>query len=143
MVKALGLQAGNSQGSGSSHVEPITPLPTTALPVPGENASPSATGLPTATAVPPGELQLTASPVQVRPMERINLTGQWPGHDNESLLVQRFDGGTWTDFGVDVRVDLGTFATYVMTGRSGDQRFRVFDPSTQTASNEVTITVGS
>jgi len=30
-----------------------------------------------------------------------------------------------------------------MTGRSGDQRFRVFDPGTKTASNEVTVTVGS
>ena len=143
MVKALGLQTSSPQDTGSSHVEPLTPLPTTALPVPSDSASPSQSGIPTASAVPTGDLQLTASPVQVRPMERINLTGQWPGHDNESLLVQRFDGGKWADFGVDVRVDVGTFATYVMTGRSGDQRFRVFDPTTQTASNEVTITVGS
>ena len=142
MVKALGLEADDSPDSGSSHVEPLTPLPTTALPVPSDGESPSDSGLPTATAVPGGDLQLTASPVQVRPMERINLTGQWPGHDNQSLLVQRFDGGKWTDFGVDVRVDVGTFSTYVMTGRSGDQRFRVFDPTTQTASNEVTVTVG-
>ena len=88
-------------------------------------------------------LYLTASPVMVQPMERINLTGQWPGQDNASLVVQRFENGAWSDFGVQVRVNVGTFSTYVMTGRTGDQRFRVFDPATQTASNEVTVTVGS
>jgi len=31
----------------------------------------------------------------------------------------------------------------VMTGHTGDQRFRVFDPQSDTASNEVKITVGS
>jgi hypothetical protein len=38
---------------------------------------------------------------------------------------------------------VGTFETYVMTGREGDQKFRVFDPGAQVASNEVTVTVGS
>jgi hypothetical protein len=78
----------------------------------------------------------------VKPSERINLTGQWPGHDNESLLVQRFESGQWTDFGVQVRVNVGTFSTYVLTSRTGDQKFRVFDPGSETASNEVTVTIG-
>ena len=145
MVKAIGLDAPDSSGSTTGGVQPNTPLPTTALPVPSDSASPS--GVPTGVVTSPGPaagaLYLNATPVQVRPMERINLTGQWPGHDNESLLVQRFEGGSWSDFGVQARVNLGTFETYVMTGRSGDQRFRVFDPGTKTASNEVTVTVGS
>jgi hypothetical protein len=145
MVKALGLDAAETTAPGTGQVEPNTPLPTTALPVPTESVQPTPdnTGLVTRTGTPSGDLFLNASPVYVKPMERINLTGQWPGHDNESLLVQRFDGGKWADFGVDVRVDVGTFATYVMTGRTGDQKFRVYDPTSQTASNEVTITVGS
>jgi len=139
LVKAAGLDSTGTSGSGAANVQPVTPLPTTALPVP--SASVPTTDLPTVTPV-SGDLNLTAAPVFVKPMERINLTGNWPGHDNQSLMVQRFEGGSWTDFGVQVNVNVGTFATYVMTGRAGDQKFRVLDPTTQTASNEVTVTVG-
>ena len=89
-----------------------------------------------------GDLFLSASPVFVNAMERINLTGQWPGKDNVSLLVQRFENGEWVDFGVQVNIQVGTFETYVMTGREGDNKFRVYDPETGTASNEVTVTIG-
>jgi hypothetical protein len=142
MVKAIGLDSNGGTSSGPSDLRSIDPLPTTALPEPSGSAPTSAdTGLATPTPV-AGDLSLTAAPVMVRPMERINLTGSWPGHDNESLLVQRLEGDTWADFGVDVNVKLGTFATYVKTGRPGDQRFRVFDPASQKASNEVTVTIG-
>ena len=145
MVKTLGLDSAEVSSDlpgGSS--SPVTPLPTTALPVPTESAlpTPDNTGLVTRTSSPTGDLYLTATPVFVDPMERINLTGQWPGHDNEGLLVQRFEDGEWRDFGVQVRVNVGTFETYVMTGHSGDQKFRVFDPQSKTSSNDVTITVG-
>jgi hypothetical protein len=145
MVKALGLDSADSRAPDVAQVGPVTPLPSTALPVPGADLpTPDNTGLVTASPGAPatGALYLTATPVFVSPMERINLTGQWPGHDNESLLVQRFEDGQWADFGVQVRVDIGTFETYVMTGREGDQKFRVYDPTTKTASNEVTVTVG-
>ncbi len=145
LVKAIGLDSTTSSGDIPGVVDPITPLPTTALPVPSDASQPTdtpgqVTGTPTA---PSTGLYLTASPVIVRPMERINLTGQWPGHDNEGLLVQRFEGGKWANFGVHVNVNLGTFETYVMTGHTGDQKFRVFDPKSQSMSNEVTITVQS
>jgi hypothetical protein len=147
LVKGLGLDSTDTSTTGSTQVGPITPLPTTALPVPGESspATPDDTGLDTSTPAAPGtgDLYLSAAPVLVNPMERINLTGQWPGHDNEGLLVQRMENGKWADFGVQVRVNVGTFETYVMTGRAGDQKFRVFDPESKTASNEVTVTVGS
>ena len=90
-----------------------------------------------------GDLFLNASPVFVKSMERINLTGQWPGHDNVSLLVQRLEDGEWVDFGVQVQVRVGTFETYVMTGREGDNKFRLLDPESGTTSNEVTVTIGS
>ncbi|MGZ4597222.1 MAG: hypothetical protein ACXV3V_09880 [Actinomycetes bacterium] len=140
LVKAAGLDTSGSTGSVDTGVQPVTPLPTTALPVPSSSAG-TLTDLPTVTPV-SGDLNLTAAPVFVKPMERINLTGTWPGHDNQSLLVQRYEGGSWSDFGVQVNVNVGTFETYVMTGRPGDQRFRVFDPTSQTASNDVTVTVG-
>ncbi|HET6168469.1 MAG TPA: hypothetical protein VFE07_16685 [Marmoricola sp.] len=145
LVKAIGLDSPDP-ATDPSQVQPVTPLPSTALPVPSESdtSGPGTSDLPTITPSPGnGDLFLSAAPVIVDPMERINLTGQWPGHDNEGLLVQRFEGGKWADFGVQVRVNVGTFETYVMTGRSGDQRFRVYDPQSRTASNEVTVTVGS
>lgn len=144
VVKGLGLSTSGSSGDNGGVSQPLAPLPTTALPVPSETPTSTASpGTETPTAPPAGGLLLSASPLLVQPMERINLTGTWPGHDNQSLVVQRYEGGQWSDFGVQVQVDVGTFATYVMTGRPGDQKFRVFDPTTQTASNEVTVTVGS
>jgi len=144
MVKSLGLDSSGTAADIPGVDQPLTPLPTTALAVPTPSDLPTPDGVVTnPTVAANGSLYLAASPVIVDPMERINLTGQWPGHDNEGLLVQRFEGGKWADFGVQVRVNLGTFDTYVMTGRTGDQRFRVFDPASDTASNDVTITVGS
>jgi hypothetical protein len=146
MVKALGLDSAEVTDIGPGQVDPITPLPTTALPAPSGGTSPSAgsTDLPTFPTAPnTGGLYLSASPVFVKPMERINLTGQWPGHDNESVLVQRFEAGKWSDFGVQARVNLGTFETYVMTGHTGAQKFRVVDPGSGTQSNEVSVTVQS
>jgi hypothetical protein len=144
LVKTLGLDATQSSDGSPSQIQPVTPLPTTALPVPSVSVpSPTQSGLVTSTSSPGnGALYLSASPVFVKPMERINLTGQWPGHDNVGLMVQRFENGAWSDFGVQAQVDVGTFATYVMTGHTGDQRFRVYDPQSKTASNDVKITVG-
>ena len=57
------------------------------------------------------------------------------------LEVQRFDAGQWTNFGVQATVHVGTFATYIMTGRSGESRFRVFDPQTKQGSNVILVTI--
>jgi hypothetical protein len=58
-----------------------------------------------------------------------------------SLSVQRFEDGAWVDFGVQVQVRLGNFATYVETSRQGANAFRVYDPQTNTFSNQVSVTV--
>jgi hypothetical protein len=151
MVKSLGLDDNTPSAIGPAPVEPINPLPTKALPqkpdsssTPDTEPSDYPTDLVTPTISPGnGDLFVNASPVFVDPMERINLTGQWPGHDAVGLLVQRFEDGEWVDFGVQVQVRVGTFETYVMTGREGDNKFRVLDPETGTSSNEVVVTVGS
>lgn len=144
VVNALGLDETDDPSQSLVPTEPLTPLPTTALPVPTElpeEPTPSGlvTGDPTDAAT--GELYLAASPQFVKPMERVNLTGQWPGHDAVGLMVQRQEDGEWVDFGVQTQVSVGTFETYVQTGREGDNVFRVFDPNSDTASNEVTVTI--
>ncbi len=160
MVKALGLDGGGGGRSATTAAlepQPVSPLPTTALPVPGRSDQPAAdksgkSGHHHAAARHDHRtrrdhsgakgFRLTATPVVVKPMERINLTGSYPRHDNMDIEVQRFEGGQWSTFaGVSASVDLGTFQTYVMTGRSGANRFRMFDPASGKASNAVTVTV--
>jgi hypothetical protein len=87
-------------------------------------------------------ISLSASPLEVSSMQRIDLTGTYPGGEGATLQVQRFEGG-WSSFsGVTARVSGETFSTYVMTGRTGTNRFRVVDPSSGKASNPVRVRVG-
>ena len=74
-------------------------------------------------------------------MERVNFTGTYNGADNLQLEVQRFEDGKWKDFGVQATVRVGTFETYIMTGRTGENRFRVFDPETDEGSNVILVTI--
>jgi hypothetical protein len=153
MVKALGLDEKGRGGGTTTAVltpQPVTPLPTTALPVPGQSNTPrgadtKAAGSHRHHPKKPARahgFHLSVTPASVAPMQRINLTGTYPGHDNMSVEVQRFEGGQWTSFaGVAASVHVGTFQTYVMTGRSGVNRFRMFDPSSGRASNPVTVTI--
>ena len=96
---------------------------------------------PTKSAKPKG-IQLTVSPMQVSPMERINLTGSYAGGDAAQLKVQRFENGAWADFPVDATVRAGTFQTWIMTSHTGPNKLRVFDPAAKKASNAVTVTIG-
>lgn len=148
VVRALGLNEDDSPGPvGSAPAEPVEPLPTTAIPVPGEESEdaepkeePSDDASPDA-GKKGGDLQLDVSPVIARPMERVNLTGTYKGADNLELQVQRFEDGDWRDFGVTATVRVGTFETYVMTGRPGEQRFRMYDPRARQGSNVVRVTI--
>jgi len=145
VVRALGLNEGASSSGpvGSESTEVTKPMPTTALPVPGEDEK---TEDKFEEQVPPksgkkGRIQLDVFPVMVRPNERVNLTGTYPKADNVGLQVQRFEEGKWRDFGVSATVRVGTFETYVMTGQSGEQRFRMYDPSSKEGSNVVLVTI--
>ncbi len=153
-VKAIGLNDTTDTGPVVGPIQPASPLPTTALPEPGGSSSssgdltPSPEDLPTSqdTTAPPNQggnkqLRLSATPASVSPMERINLTGTYGNRDNVSLQIQRWENGTWGDFPTSVSVSVGTFATYVQTSRPGVNRFRVFDPAADLASNVVEITV--
>ncbi len=148
VVHALGLNDSESAGPvGGRRAEPTKPLPTKALEVPGEkqdSASPEPSASPSADSAKKknGKLKLDISPVKAKPMERVNLTGTYKGADNLALQVQRFEDGSWTGFGVEANVRVGTYATYVQTGRVGEQRFRMYDPQARVGSNVVMVTIG-
>lgn len=149
VVRALGLNESNSPGPvGAAPSAPDKPLPTKALSPPGEDtkkAEPTEDPTASASASPEaghGDIQLDVSPVNARPGERVNLTGVYRGADNLALQVQRFEEGTWTSFGVEANVRVGTYATYVMTRRTGEMRFRMYDPQSQQGSNVVLVTIG-
>lgn len=86
-------------------------------------------------------ITLQAFPQQVPPNERINLTGVYQGGEGARLQVQRFENG-WVDFPVSTSVSGGAFTTYIYTGRSGPNRFRVIDKEADRASNPVRVRVG-
>lgn len=91
---------------------------------------------------PEKEIALSAGQTSVSAMGQIDLTGVYPGGEGAILQVQRREGGSWSDFPVTVSVSGETFSTYVQTGRSGPNRFRVVDTDTGLESNPVTVRVG-
>lgn len=122
----------STAGAGS----PSTPSQTTSTPG-NEPTTPSRTNH-----TPHRALTLSASPRHVASMGRINLDGRYPGHDGASLRVQRsFKGGAWSDFPVTVTVHGDHYATYVETGYTGANRFRVLDEATGKTSNAVLVIV--
>ncbi len=75
-------------------------------------------------------------------MAQIDLTGVYPRGEGSILQVQRFEAGSWEDFPASpVSVSNQTFSTFVQTGTSGLQRFRMLDTGTGETSNEVKVTV--
>ena len=145
MVRALGFSDNTPAAHSSAQPDAPSTLPTRAL-TPSGSPSPSAEPRATATskpARPKDKIKLSATPEQVAPGERINLTGSYPGADNVALQVQRKENHAWVPFAdVQAQVRVGTFETYVMTSRTGGMKFRVFDPTAQEASNAVAVTVG-
>lgn len=92
-------------------------------------------------AKPKKEISLQVAQASVSPMDNIDLTGVYPGGEGAILQVQRFENGGWRDFPVTAAVGDGTFATYVQTGQTGVNRFRVVDTDSGKASNEVKVTI--
>jgi hypothetical protein len=91
----------------------------------------------------PRAITLEAFPARAAPGERINLTGVYRRGESATLQVQRFEGGSWGPFAdVTASVSGGTFETYVLTSRTGVNRFRVVDLGSGRASNPVRVRVG-
>ncbi len=116
----------------------ITLAPGEEEPSPEESPSPTETK----SKKPKKQISLTSPQNQAAPMARIDLTGTYQQGEGAILMVQRHENGSWSDFGVTMSVSGGTFSTYVQTGRTGEQRFRVVDTDSGKASNVVRIQVG-
>ena len=123
------------------------PVPTSAsaeAPQPTLSAATEPTGPVLTTPTQDTGITLTAAQTSVGQMGRIDLTGTYSTGEGAVLQVQRATGpgdDSWVDFPVTVTVNGGQFSTYVQTGRTGPNRFRVVDTDSEAVSNDVTITV--
>jgi hypothetical protein len=87
-------------------------------------------------------IELQASPQNVSTYERINLTGDYKAPSGTVLEVQRKEAGSWSAFAdVTATVNGGHFATYVETGQSGMNLFRVVALGRDETSNPVRVQV--
>ena len=105
---------------------------------PGEEETPGSTGSAQAAT----GIVLSSAQTAVAPMQQIDLTGTYNGGDGSFLQVQRFQDGSWRDFPVTARVSDGQFSTYIQTGQTGENRFRMADSESGATSNEVVVTIG-
>ncbi|MCL2544041.1 MAG: hypothetical protein FWE71_16470 [Nocardioidaceae bacterium] len=88
-----------------------------------------------------GQISLQALETTVPNFGKIDLSGTFPGGEGEILQVQRKTGSSWGDFAATVPVSNATFSTYIQTGLSGKNAFRVLDKTRGIASNPVVVTV--
>jgi hypothetical protein len=149
IVALIALKAADVAGLGKTPApEPAASIPTNNTPRPtrdtGSTESPTEPGS-TTTKKPQHQrntgIKLTASPDRAGTYQRVNLTGTYASGSGATLQVQRLEGGNWVDFPTSATVNAGTFSTYVETGRSGRNKFRVFDASANKASNIVTVVI--
>ena len=124
----------------------------------GDNDTPAGSPSPTATSVSPtptapaNSIILSAEQTSISPSEKFDMTGQLePAVGGVELIVERsLDGGEWGPFpdGDDpvtvTTADNGTFSTYVVTGRTGENQFRVVGEvgEERLESEPVTVTIG-
>lgn len=144
--RVLGLDgdAAASDGDASSGTSLYLPEPTITSETPssGPSASPTNEPVQQPSAAPVGEITLSAGQESVAAMQQIDLAGTYTSGEGAILQVQRFESGKWVDFPVTMSVSNRTFATYVLTGRAGENTFRVIDTDKDVFSNEVVVTVG-
>ncbi|PSK97237.1 hypothetical protein CLV30_12336 [Haloactinopolyspora alba] len=92
-------------------------------------------------------LTLAADPQSVTTSERIDLTGSIePAKEGVVLRLQRsVDGGEWKTFSLSTPITTnsdGTFSTWVQTGQSGENSFRVVrKDDSSVVSDPVAVTV--
>ncbi len=87
------------------------------------------------------QIALSAGQTETSVMGQIDLTGTYASGEGAVLQVQRFEGGSWTNFDATVAVANGTFSTFVQSGQVGPNRFRVLDTDNGQTSNDVKVTV--
>jgi len=141
-VAGLGADDGSHASGGGPSLYLPTPAPSSSS---GSAAGPATAPAAPASSTPPPTpkgITLQAGESSVAAMQRIDLSGVYPGGEGAVLQVQRMGPDRhWEDFPVTAAVSGETFSTYVQTGRSGVQRFRVRDSDTGRVSNVVPVTV--
>lgn len=92
---------------------------------------------------PKKEITLQAGTVQAAPMERVSITGIYPGGEGAILRLERNQGSGWEEFGIaDVSVIGEQFSTVIQSGRVGKHKFRMKDVDAGIRSNVVTVRIG-
>jgi hypothetical protein len=123
---------------GSGPTTSTTSSPTTGT---TDTAPTQPTG-PTDTTTPDTRFTLAASPVAVSPSERIDLNGSCAALPSGTVLqVQRREGGQWTDFPVTATCFGGSYSTYILTGHTGPNLFRMLALGRTETSNTVRVQV--
>lgn len=102
----------------------------------------SASASPSESESPEEGITLQSAQSTVVAMEQIDLSGVYPDGEGAILQVERFADGAWTEFPVTASVSGGTFSTYVQTGQSGENRFRMRDTDSGELSNVVKVEIG-
>jgi hypothetical protein len=99
----------------------------------------------TSTTAPPrkphGAFTLTISPASASTYERIDLAGTYNAPDGTALQVQRKENGSWVDFNATTSLNNHQFHTYIETGHTGVNIFRVADIFRGKSSRTATVTV--
>jgi hypothetical protein len=85
-------------------------------------------------------ITLQVFPNDVKSGKRINFSGVY-AREGATLHVQRFESG-WVDFPATASVQGGIFQTFIYSGHTGLNRFRVYDAAKGKASNVVRVTIG-
>lgn len=132
--------AGAGAGGGSAEPDAPEPAPSEADKAASDKAARDKAARDKQKQRPRRGINLSASPSSVGAFDRIYLTGSYRGGNGATLQVQRLAGG-WADFPTTATVSGGRFTTYVESGRSGRNRFRVVDESTGRTSNAVSVTI--
>ena len=144
--RVLGLDgdaAASSEESATSGASLYLPEPTiTSETVVPESASPTVDPVAPSSSTASTEITLSAGQQSVGAMQQIDLTGTYPAGEGAILQVQRLEDGAWQDFPVTASVNGQTFSTYVQTGQTGENTFRMIDTDKERFSNEVIVTVG-
>jgi hypothetical protein len=97
---------------------------------------------PTDTTTTDSVLTLAASPLAVSPSERIDLNGSCAALPSGTVLqVQRRESGQWTDFPVTATCSGGSYSTYILTGQTGPNMFRMLALGRTETSNTVRVQV--
>jgi hypothetical protein len=97
----------------------------------------------------PDRARLSASPQQVATFDEIDLVGAMPEVGaGVTLQVQRRSDDIWSDFPAEespveaVTGDGGTFSTFVQTGVTGRNAFRLIDPTSGATTPRAVVEVG-